>query len=302
MSTAQYWRGIVLVLSAATCWGLQSPIAKIISEAGISLMSAVVIRAALVVAILGFWGIWKKKAEILRPDRELVRFYGISGVLSIICASGGFLMSLESLSVAEALIVHYTFPLFTILGSLFIAHERPTRTQVLAGFLIVAGVYVGVTSGDKSLGSLPLPGLAWGVLSVFGISGQALFSRRFTKKRPFSNMGLLLFAHLFGGAILALGKTALVGWTDLANCTIPFFLLIAFQAVTGSLFAFGCFYMALKLIPAATVSLLCTLEIVVAIALSAVMLTAAPTLHEVTGCGLIIAAIVCTTLRGKSES
>ena len=73
MSTAQYWRGIVLVLSAATCWGLQSPIAKIISEAGISLMSAVVIRAALVVAILGFWGIWKKKAEILRPDRELVR-------------------------------------------------------------------------------------------------------------------------------------------------------------------------------------------------------------------------------------
>lgn len=264
-------------------------------------MSAIVIRAALVVAIVGFWGIWKKRAEVLRPDRGLMGFYAISGTLSIVCASGGFLMSLESFSVAEALIVHYTFPLCTILGSLFIAHERPTRTQVVAGLLIVAGVYVGVMSGDKSLGSLPLAGLAWGSLSVFGISGQALFSRRFTKKRSFNNMGLLFFAHLFGGAILALGKTALTGWADLANCTIPFFLLIAFQAVTGSLFAFGCFYTALKLIPAATVSLLCTLEIVVAIALSAVMIAVAPTLHEVAGCGLIIAAIVCTTLEGKSE-
>ena len=42
------------------------------------------------------------------------------------------------------------------------------------------------------------------------------------------------------------------------------------QAITGSLLAYGSFFAALKYIPAAVASLLCTLEIVVAVGLTAV--------------------------------
>ena len=129
-----------MTLIAAVCWGIMSPIAKVLAGAGISLMSVMAFRALFVVIIMGPYLCYTKGREVFRPDSNMLSFYFLSGLLSVVFSGGGFLMSLKYLSVAEALIIHYTFPLVTLLGSLWITRERPTTLHVISGFLIIAGV------------------------------------------------------------------------------------------------------------------------------------------------------------------
>lgn len=286
-----------MTLIAAVCWGVMSPIAKVLSGAGISLMSVVAFRALFVVVILGPYIFLTKGSEVFRPDSRMLCFYILSGLLSVVFSGGGFLMSLKYLSVPEALILHYTFPLVTLLGSLYITHEKPTFLQVVSGFLIIAGVYIGMLGGEKTFSGLSVPGLMWGSLAIIGISGQALVARRVCKGQETDQLVLLFFAHLLGGTALALGKSAIVGWGDISNFTSPLFGLMVFQAFCGSLLAYGLFYTALKYLPAATVSLLCTLEIIVAVGLTALLLKQPPSMQEIIGCTVIIIAIVCATVR-----
>ncbi len=286
-----------MTLIAAVCWGIMSPIAKVLSSAGISLMSVMAFRALFVVITIGPYIYLSKGPGVFRPDRSMFRFYLLSGILSVVFSGGGFLMSLKYLSVPEALILHYTFPLVTLLGSLYITHEKPTFLQVVSGFLIIAGVYLGMIGGEKTFSGLSVPGLLWGGLAIIGISGQALVARRVCKGQETDQLVLLFFAHLLGGTVLALGKSAIVGWDDIINFTSPLFCLLVFQAFCGSLLAYGFFYTALKYLPAATVSLLCTLEIVVAVGLTSLLLGQSPSMQEVIGCAIIIIAIVCATVR-----
>ena len=293
-----YWRGVVYSLAAAVFWAVMSPIAKYLAAGGINLLSAMAFRAFFVAAVLGPWLLISKGKEVFFPKPSILKFYFISGSLSVACAGGGFLMSLEYLSVAEALSLHYTFPLVAMLGSLYVTHEKPDRRQVAAGFMIVFGVYCGMVGG-KPLSGMSLPGVLWGLLAVFGISGQALIGRRISKTEKIDSIVMLFFTHTFGFFILLLGKSVFIGWADIANFTPFLFSILLLQAISGSLIAYGLFYSALKYIPAATVSLLCTLEMVLAVALTAVTLGTVPTLREVVGCAVIISAIVISTIKKK---
>lgn len=293
----KYWYGVAMTLAAAVCWGIMSPIAKVLTAAGISLMSVMAFRALFVVLIMGPYLCHTKGWEVFSPGRDMLLFYFLSGMLSVVFAGGGFLMSLKYLSVAEALIIHYTFPLVTLVGSLWITRERPTPLQVVSGFLIITGVYLGMVGGEKTFSGISVPGLMWAILAIIGISGQALVARRVCKGQETDQMTLLFFAHLLGGSLLAVGKTFLAGWEDIYNFTFPLFGLMVFQSFCGSLLAYGLFYTALKYVSAATVSLLCTLEIVVAVGLTSFLLGQSPSMQEVLGCAIIIIAIICATVR-----
>jgi len=295
-----YWCGVALTIMAAVCWGVISPIAKVLSAAGISLMSVMVFRALFVVAVLGPFLIFTRGRKMFSVKRNYIAFYCLSGILSVVCSGSGFLMSLHYLSVAEALILHYTFPLVTLAGSLYITKERPAKLQVFAGFLIIAGVYSGMVGGYKSFGTLSVPGILWGLLAIAGISGQALAARRFSKDNDMDQIMLLFSAHFFGGLILVFGKTVISGWADLINFTPYLFALVVIQSLSGSLLAYGFFYSALKYIPAATVSLICTFEIVVAVGLTALILGVVPSINEIAGCAIIIFAIFCATVRPEN--
>ena len=199
----------------------------------------------------------------------------------------------------EALVIHYTFPLAAIAGSLYITHERPTALQCLAGVLIVCGVFIGMGGSVDAMLNISLPGLFWGLLAVVGMSGQALVTRRFSLRHKVDEFRLLFFSNAVGLVLLFVFKTFWYGWGDLANFTITRFSLMTLQAFTGSFVAYGVFFAALKYIPAAMTSLLCTMEIVVAVVLTAVFVHQVPSVHEVIGCALILVAIACTAVPAR---
>ena len=70
----------------------------------------------------------------------------------------------------------------------------------------------------------------------------------------------------------------------------------------GSLLAFLLFYSALKYIPAPTVSLITSLEIVFALVLTPLLLRQVPSSHELAGCAIILAAVAITTVGNAKKA
>ena len=69
----KYWHGVAMTLIAAVCWGIMSPIAKVLAGAGISLMSVMAFRALFVVIIMGPYLCYTKGREVFRPDSNMLK-------------------------------------------------------------------------------------------------------------------------------------------------------------------------------------------------------------------------------------
>lgn len=293
--TGNISKGGALVLCAAFCWGLISPLAKIISAANIDLMTLMLFRSLFTLTASYLCLLLPGGRARLRIDRERVRFYFLCGVLSVVLSGGGFLKSLDYLTVPQAIVIHYTFPLVTLMGSMWVTREKPTVLQIAAGFIIVAEVISGMGGKVASFTSVPAAGFIWALLAVMGISGQTLVARRFSLSHENDELVMLFYANVFASVLLAAYKTVFVGWADVALVTPRIFLLMSIVGFTGSFLSYGLFYASLKYIPAAVASLFCTFEIIVAVGLTAAVVGEVPSGHEVFGCALILIAIFCAS-------
>ncbi|MCR5335532.1 MAG: DMT family transporter [Synergistes sp.] len=294
-------KGGALVLCAAFCWGLISPLAKIISAAGIDLMTLMLFRSIFTIFASCICIFLLRDPARLCMDRERARFYFLCGVLSVVMSGGGFLKSLDYLTVPQAIVIHYTFPLVTLAGSMWVTREKPAMLQIAAGFIIVAGVITGMGGKVNSFTSVPAAGFLWALLAVIGISGQTLAARRFSLSHENDELAMLFYANIFASLLLIAYKTAFVGWADVAFVTPRIFMLMCIVGFTGSFLSYGLFYAALKYIPAAVASLFCTFEIVVAVGLTALLVGQVPSGHEILGCALILIAIFCASAAPKKK-
>ncbi len=292
-----------MALGTALVWGPTGAIAKMITSSGLSQISVVSYRAVSIAVLIGAWLWMRKGVSVFRTSRAMLAAYALLGIFTIIFNSTGFMMSCVYLSVPQALMLGYTSPIVTMAGCAFVTGEKPTPLQVVAGFLVLLGLYIGFVMGTDSGGPISLVGVAWAGLSVTGSSGQALLSRRISKTGHPDPLLQLFFAHLFGGFLLIFGRTLLGSWSDLANLTLRAFALVQYPALVSGLIAYGLLFSALKHIPAPLVSLICTLEIVFALMLTPVLVHQLPTMHEIIGCSIILAAVACSTIKpGQREA
>jgi len=259
-------------------------------------------RAVFVVMVMGFWLYFRKGAGVFNISLQMTAMYVVIGILTIVFNATGYLMSCTYLSVPQALILHYTYPLVTMAGSVFITKEKPSFIQVISGFLVILGLYVGFSYGSGGGKAVSATGLIWGVISVIGFSSQTLLSRRMLRSGESDPLVQLFFIHLFGGAVLIAGKSFISGWSDLSLMTPALFMIIQYPAVAAGLLGFGFLFSALKYIPASQVSLVCTLEIVFALLLTPFLLHQTPNVYELTGCAIILTAVACSLLAVKKDS
>ena len=84
MKLNDYWRGAVLALAAATCWGMISPVAKVLATAGIDLMTVMTFRSMFTVIASGIFLLFTEGRDIFCFNAEYMRFYVISGILSVL--------------------------------------------------------------------------------------------------------------------------------------------------------------------------------------------------------------------------
>lgn len=297
-----YSRGVLMAFGTAVLWGCMSPLSKFIGASGVSMISVMCWRTILVVLIMGAWLTLRQGRGWWRIGRKLSYAYMLLAFLTVVMNACGFMMSCVYLTVPQAMMIHYTFPLVTMAGAWFITRESPTMVQIASGVAILSGLYIGFTGGGMAgISEVSAVGVLWALASLIGLSGQTLISRRILKGGATDPLKQLFFIHLFGGVILIGGKSALSGWGDLALITPTVFVLMMYAALGAGLLGFGCMFNALKYIPASLVSLICTLELVFALAITPFALGQYPTGYELAGCAVIMAAVAAASAMKKKE-
>lgn len=289
-------RGVLFALMTGLSWGMVSPVAKELGFLGVDMVTVVFLRAFIVSIALGIWMLLHTHGIAgMKVSLRQFSFFSLSGLLTVVFTGGGFLISLKYLSVPVALILHYTFPLVTMVGSMLILRDKPTLLQILSGALVIFGLWIGVFANyDGS--SISVAGIMWGLISIIGLAGQSVLGRYLavaSHNEP-ADRNVLLFYCLFTGAIMiGLIKFFTVGMGDIPEIFSDgkkLFLLLL-QAFFGNLFPYWAYFTSLRYISANTASLICTSEIVVGMAIAAVWFGTIPSLYEMIGAGIIIVAI-----------
>ncbi len=286
------FRGVLLGLCAGCCWSSLSLVGKVLADTSADMIAVAIVRLS--VLIVG-WSVvlfLRDRASLRFPKGQGLFLFG-SGTATAGCNYVGYFLSLKYLSVPMAVILLYTYPLWTALTSGIVLGERPTRVQIAASCLIVAGAVTAVGASIRGgVGTLSPLGVLLALAAAIGMSLYSLFGRLSSRGTAMSQGTFFLYFHVF--ALLSLAVVALF--------TGSFSHMMAFSpeqwsgaltvGVIGTLMGYALYFMALRDISASLGSGVATIELIATLALSALLLGQPPTLWEVLGGGVIVAGIV----------
>lgn len=251
-------KGILLVVMAATSWGVSGTVAQyLFHQQGFSTNWLVVIRLLLaglglllfahIVGKQNIWSIWKNKQDVL----QLVLF-GIFGMLGV---QYTFFMAIEQGNAATATVLQYLAPVLIALYFCFRTKSLPVKHEVTAIVMALGGTFLLVTKGNIQALSISGSAFGWGILSAFALAFYTLYPVKLLSK---------------WGTTLTVGWGMMIGGFGLSFFHPPWkveghwspasFMAVAFVVLVGTLLAFLCFMESLKYIKASEASLLACIE------------------------------------------
>lgn len=299
-----YITGIILAFICPLCWALATPFAKLMVAAHVHVITALILRNIVAVLFIGGFITFVKHISLIKEFNSNRSFYIPLAFFSIMCHTGGYAMSLLYLTGAQAIILHYTYPLFISIASYLVIRERPRFIEIISSVLIIIGTYIGVIGFQKiDIASIHPLGIVWILVSVLGMTAIVLFTRVQTKKQGKVNQYFILFfTNFLGGLGLALLKTIFLDWSDLANITPPTVMINVMQAIFSTVVAYICFYAAFNYISPVLISIITTFEIIVVFIYTYLILGIEPTLSQILGSLIIIFAIAIATVKRRKCS
>lgn len=282
--------GVLLALSTGISWGIVSPLARLLADRGVDMLTVIFLRTIIVTMIVGAWLILSRDSERFRTGKKDIPLL-VATAFMVVFTSTGFLLSIKYLNVPIALLIHYLFPLATILGALIFLREIPSRKQVTAGVLVLFGLWVGLYD-NNSFSQIQFSGLGifWALVAVVGLSSQSLLGRAAALRR-LDYKKVVFYSNFMGLFMLGLFKLHFYGMTDILSLTRDEMSLILLIGLVGGAMASVAYYSSLRFIPSALASLLCTSEIIVGMLGSSFLLKQSPSIPELAGACIIIFAI-----------
>lgn len=284
------FKGVCLAALAGCCWSTLSLVGKVLNDHSANVISVAVVR--LLVLVLG-WGV-----GVTIKDRRLLYFPGnkilflwLSGTVTVFCIYLGYIYSLRYISVPTAVILLYTYPLWTTLASGVFLGERPSWVQMASSALIVSGAAIAVGVSAITSGPVSLLGVCLVLSCAFGMALFSLFGRLSSRGGGMAQETFFLYFHLM--ALLSMSVLgALTGALgDILRFTPTQWWGTLVIGFIGSLGGYGVFFLALRDISASLGSGVATTELVVTLVLSAILLGQSPTLWEILGSLVIVIGI-----------
>ena len=231
-----------------------------------------------------------------RPTLRQVADYSLAGVLLLSVGNALVMWAEKRIPSGIAALIVATVPLWLLLLDGLRPGGRPWTGRAWVGTLIglfgvalVARPEGGVQAGHwAAIGALQIACLSWAVGS--------LYAQNVPRRLPLFTAAAV--EMLAGGGVLVL--ESLVMGEDLsafAVASASVWWALGYLALFGSLVAFTAFAFALNELPASTVGTYAYVNPVVAVALGSLVLGEPLSPGLLAGAGLIVAAVVLTTVR-----
>jgi drug/metabolite transporter (DMT)-like permease len=297
--------GAVLIVIAASSFGVLGPIAQIADGAGVSSLALVTWRAGVgAIVVLVFvaaraaaggrsWSPWRK---LPLRDRLLISLAApTNAALNL-----GMFVAFLRIGIALALLIFYIYPALVALASVIWFGERLDRLRWAALGISMTGVVL-VVAGAGDLGSLDALGIGLAFIGALAQTFYALAAHHGFRAIPGTQAAVVTMG---GAALVYLVVALLIGrlpemGQPLDSVAALWPVLVA--GVLGAGLATVCFIGGIRLLGAPRATILSTLEPVVGVALAAVLFGSLPTPLQFVGGALIIAAGIVLQLRPSGE-
>lgn len=214
-------------------------------------------------------------------------------VLRAIAASFGgifFFLAVSEITLAEATILKYTFPLFAVTISAIFYKERTNLLVVGLMIWSFAGVYIMVNPESLAIQR----GYLWGILNAVSAGAAVAFLR---KLRETDDSLTILFTTAIAGTVMSI-PVMIADWRTPTLTALGLMIIISLCGLLAQFFiTYG-----MRFIKTGAGSVIMMLEVVFATVLGMTFLHHVPTPHQIIGGVMILGGGVVLAMRGKTES
>ncbi len=280
-------RGFFLLMVAVLFWGSSAPIGKYLIVTRFDTLILAQTRTSLTFILLLLFFLFNDRHVFKINPADLWKF-GILGIIGISITNYTYYFTAKESSVATAILIQYTAPVWIVLYSVFIIKEdqfdRITFLSLVFGLI---GCYFAVTSG--SMESLNLKGwtIITGPISAFAFAYQVVATKQLLKH--YSIWTILLFMFGFSALFwLCINPP----WHIIAkNYTYYDWGIFWIFAIISILIPQTAFASGLKLLDASTAGIVSILEPVIAIIAAFLILGESLSVMQLFGAVLVVAAV-----------
>lgn len=295
MIIADRWKGFFCVVLAACLWGLSGTVAKYLFNQQVNPFDLVQVRLTFSFLLLLFYlaATNRRLLYIKRRDYSYMLVFGLFGVAAV---QFTYLYTISKTNVATAIFLQYLAPALVMLYDLFFKKEKLTLIGALALLWAVGGGFL-IAKGNLGGGfAVSTIGLVSGLASAAAFAFYTVYGKRgLTVYSPWT---LLLYGFGVGAATWLLYRLPWLtvmryGWQD--------WLFFLYIAVFATIIPFGFYFKGLRYLTPVKTGLTSTLEPVVAAVLAYLMLGEKLTVMQITGCVLILGAVILIQLSAGGE-
>lgn len=280
--------GALLILLAASLWGLLGPVARIAFEEGVGPLEVAFWRAVLGSVFFGLHaGIRGGKFPRKKDVPGFTAFALIGGALFF----GAYQLAVESGGAALASVLLYTAPAWVVAAGAIWLRERLTGAKIIAVVTTLIGV--ALIAGGTGEAHYSVAAVGWGLLSGISYASYYVFGKLYFRRYS----GPSVYAFIFPVAAIAL--LPFVTFAPKTASSIVAILVIGFAS---TYLAYLVYAAGLKRLDASHASILATIEPVVAGFLAHVWWSERLEWTGYLGAALILASIVGTSIVGRRTS
>lgn len=178
---AHHWRGYFLIAAATLCWGAAATAGKSVFEgvlfAGRPTISPLLLtqaRTTFTVLLLAFFLLARYGRRFLRISRRDLLWCALAGTLGTAGSNFFYYYAIEKTTVAVAITLQYTAPVWVLLFMVLTHRERPSVRRIAAVLLALAGIALTIgmfqSAGGADPRTLTFLGVAAAMVASFSFA------------------------------------------------------------------------------------------------------------------------------------
>lgn len=289
------FKAYLYIIAAASLWGLIGLFVKILSSQGFSSMQIVALRslasAVCITAVL-----FKLGKEYFRVRlQDLWLFIG-TGILSLTFFNYCYFNCINASSLAAAALLLYTAPIFVMLMSLVLFHERFTITKGIALLTTFIGCAL-ITGILNTAADFSFTALLYGLGSGIGYALYSIFGKFAVRKYSSATISAYTFYFSTLSSLPLADFSAENGQWNITT-------LMAALGIGGlcAVIPYLLYNRGLQEVEATQASILATVEPLVAACVGILCFNEPVTWQKLAGIALILASVIILNLHSKNVS
>jgi drug/metabolite transporter (DMT)-like permease len=281
------FRGFVLLFLAVFFWGSSAPLGKYLIVSRFDTVIIAQTRTSLAFLLLLLFFLLKDR-NIFRVQLRDIWKFAMLGIVGLAVTNYTYYFTVKEASVATAILVQYSAPVWVVLYSVFVMKEdKLDRITVVSLVVALIGCYFAVTSGSLKTINLKGWAIVTGPLSAFTFAFQVIGTKQLLKR--YKTWTLLIYMFGFSAAFWLFINSP---WNIAAkHYTAGDWGILWIFAIVSILIPQTAFAMGLKFLDASSAGIVSILEPVIAIIAAFLILGESISTIQMLGGAMVITAV-----------